>query len=58
MIECSQFNKNNLPPSTIIPSKLLIPEIIGIGQAVLTKISGLAGKNGSLMTSFSRVGTN
>lgn len=61
MIKCSHNNLikiNHLPPSIIIPSKLLIPEIIGTGHAVLTKISGLSDKNGSQMVSFSMVGTN
>lgn len=49
---------NNLPPKAINPSMLLIPVITGTVGAVLTKISGWAGKNLSLTASLSTDGRN
>lgn len=49
---------NNLPPKAIIPSMLLIPVITGTVDAVLTKISGWAGKNLSLTILLSTDGIN
>ena len=49
---------NNLPPKAINPSMLLIPVITDTVDAVLTKISGWAGKNLSLIASLSTDGIN